>query len=370
MRFVITGGGTGGHVYPALAVVEVLAREEQDKGMSRSELLYVGMAQGIEAGLATRTGLPFAAVRAGAIRGGSPIRIVAGAAKLLLGIVRAWQVLRRFRPKAVLSTGGYVSVPVGLAAWLLRVPLVVYLPDVAPGWAVRLLARFARRVAVTSEASRAYLPPAKVVVTGYPVRAVFGSASKEEAQRKMGLDPVLPTLLLWGGSRGARSLNRALGVVLAEVLDLCQVLHVCGTEDEAEFQARREALPAELRERYHVHAYLYDDLPLAMVAADLAVSRAGASIMGEFPVAGLPSILVPYPYAGGHQWLNAKALVDGGAAEIIEDADLEARLLPAVRDLICDQERLAGMAAACRRLARPDAAREIARLLLQAGASR
>jgi UDP-N-acetylglucosamine--N-acetylmuramyl-(pentapeptide) pyrophosphoryl-undecaprenol N-acetylglucosamine transferase len=232
---------------------------------------------------------------------------------------------------------------------------------VEPGLAVRFLARFATRIAVTAEDSRAYLPARKVVVTGYPVRPALLTADRPAARAHFGVGPADRLLLVFGGSRGAHSINVAVGESLAELTQLAVVLHVCGPEDEPEFQARRAALPAELQDRYHPYGYLHDDMPLALVAADVVVSRAGAAGMGEYPAAGLPSVLIPYPYAGAHQAHNARYLVQAGAAVLLENDRLRAgELVPTVRALLDDPARRAVMADAARQVARPDAAQRIA----------
>jgi UDP-N-acetylglucosamine--N-acetylmuramyl-(pentapeptide) pyrophosphoryl-undecaprenol N-acetylglucosamine transferase len=279
--------------------------------------------------------------------------------------VAALGVVRSFRPQAIFVTGGFVCLPVALAGWALRVPALVYLPDVEPGLAVRFLARLATRIAVTAEDSRAYLTARKVVVTGYPVRPALLTADRPAARAHFGVGLDDRLLLIFGGSRGAHSINVAVGESLAELAQLAVVLHVCGPEDEPEFQARRAALPAELQDRYRPYGYLHDDMPLALAAADLVVSRAGAATMGEYPAVGLPSVLIPYPYAGAHQAHNANYLARAGAAVLLENDRLRAgELVPTVRALLDDPARRAAMADAARQVARPDAAQRIASLLI------
>ena len=368
MRYVLTGGGTGGHVYPALAVAEALTAIAADK----SELLYVGSSDGMEAGLVAEAGLPFRGISAGAIRGRSPLGLALGAARLTRGLFEAFRLLDEAPTAAVLATGGYVCVPVVLAAWLRRVPSLLYLPDVRPGLAVRFLSRFATRIAVTSADSRAFFPAgaaAKVIATGYPVRPDVAQAEREPSRSSLGVPIDARVLLVFGGSRGARTLNEATFAGVGEIAAIgpnVHVLHVCGGEDEARARARRAELPAEIAERYHPFAYLHSaEMAAALASADLVVSRSGASTMGEFPAVGLPSVQVPYPYAGAHQRHNAEYLVRAGAAVLLDNEAVRQGALPGMlRDLLTDRERLAAMAAAARRLARPDAARRIADLLV------
>jgi UDP-N-acetylglucosamine--N-acetylmuramyl-(pentapeptide) pyrophosphoryl-undecaprenol N-acetylglucosamine transferase len=362
---VLSGGGTGGHVYPALAVASALRQELGER--EELDLLYIGTRGRAEDELVAREGVPFQAVRAGALRVGAPWAMARGIFSLALGTVQALRILGRVRPEIVFATGGYASVPVAVAAWRRRLPLVVYLPDVRPGWAVRLLARLASKVVATTEASLDQLPAAKTVVTGYPVREAFFEARKEEGQQRLGLHPERKTLLVSGASQGAHSINESIAADLPRLLELCQVIHVAGAADEERLRRVERRLPNGSRAGYHLYAYLHEEMPWAMAAADLAVMRSGASCLGELPALGLPAVLVPYPHAGGHQRWNARHLVDQGAAVQLEDEALS-NLFSMIRSLLTDDTRREEMAAAMRRLARPEAARNIARVLIEAAA--
>lgn len=314
--------------------------------------------------------VPTASIKAAAVRGRAPWTMLRNMVLLAQGATQARQLLADFFPEAVLVTGGYVSVPVGIAARQKRVPLAVFLPDVVPGLAVRFLARLAGRVATTTPDSARYLPRGKAVATGYPVRPALLSLDREQARIRLGLSPTEAVLLVYGGSRGARSINRAIGAGLAEFLGQATLLHICGQEgDDVELRRQAARLPEQLRAKYHLHPYLHDEMPAALAAADLAVCRAGASTLGELPAAGLPAILVPYPYV--HQEENADYLVRSGAAVKVLDAQLRTRdgtpnptaLLAAVRQVLEDPVRRAQMAAAAQRIARPKAAAAIAEVL-------
>jgi UDP-N-acetylglucosamine--N-acetylmuramyl-(pentapeptide) pyrophosphoryl-undecaprenol N-acetylglucosamine transferase len=326
-------------------------------------VLYVGTAGGLEASIVPRAGIALRTVEAAAMRGLSPLRMLVNGVASLKGVAQAWRILRDFRPDVVLATGGYASVPVVVAAWLRRCPVLVYLPDAQPGLAVRFLSRLARRVAVSFETAQAYFDPGKTVVTGYPVRpALFsGRESRPSTSQRLGLSTGARTLLILGGSRGAHSINLAINEGLEKLLDLAQIIHVAGEEDSPWLQERRDKLPAQLRERYHLYAYLHEDMVPALLSADLAVARAGAATMGEFAAAGLPSILVPYPHAGQHQEANADFLASHGAALKVLDGSLAAgALLQAIEALLGDESTLRLMAENARKLARPDAAHAIA----------
>jgi UDP-N-acetylglucosamine--N-acetylmuramyl-(pentapeptide) pyrophosphoryl-undecaprenol N-acetylglucosamine transferase len=283
--------------------------------------------------------------------------------KLMQGWRDAYRLGCRERPAALFATGGYASVPVALAAWTLRVPILAYLPDIEPGWAVRFIARLAARVAVTVEDSRAFFSGGKVVVAGYPVRSEFFGIKRTEARALLGLRLDEPVLLVMGGSRGARGINGPFGKVLEQVLELTQVVHVSGQLGWSDVKERREALSESLKARYHVFPYLHE-MGQAMAAADLTVCRAGASTLGELPFFGLPAVLVPYPYAWRYQRVNAAWLVGRGAAVRLDEERLGDELSPTLRRLLGDRELLAQMAEKMRALARPDAAARLASELL------
>lgn len=363
----MSGGGTGGHVYPALSIAGALERDLPPG--DRLEVLYLGSASGAEKEIVEHAGIRLRSVPAAPIRGRMPWEMAANAVKIGVGMKQARSILREFMPQAVLSTGGYASFPVALAARASSIPLAVYLPDLYPGWAVRATARLAQRVAVTAVESLRRLPGAKSVVTGYPVREEFWRAHRAGGRERLGLGPEEKVLFVIGASQGAHSINKAIAAELSGLLELCEVVHLSGEADEPWLAEIRNGLAAELRGRYHLFGYLHEETPWAMAAADLAVCRSGASVLGELPAVGLPAVLVPYPYAGGHQRINARYLERHGAAVVLDDEELE-RMVPLVGELLHDEERLRGMREDARRLARPDAARRIAGILLDLAGAR
>jgi UDP-N-acetylglucosamine--N-acetylmuramyl-(pentapeptide) pyrophosphoryl-undecaprenol N-acetylglucosamine transferase len=308
----------------------------------------------------------FRAIAAGQLRVSSPFTFVINSMKLLVGTMQALWILARAKPDAVFATGGYASVPVGIAARLLRRPLVVYLPDVTPGWAVRVLARLATRVATTSERAAGRLPAAKTQATGYPVRDDFWSTDREAARRRLHLPQEATVVVITGASLGARRINDAVVAALPELLDRYHVVHITGAADEARVNNARLALGREQRERYLVRGYL-DDMPAALLAADLVVSRAGASTLGELPAAGAPAILIPGEYEGWSQAPNAEYLATQGAAVILRNERLDL-LGPAIMEILDDRPRVQRMRDATRKLARPNAARDLARMLVEVAA--
>jgi UDP-N-acetylglucosamine--N-acetylmuramyl-(pentapeptide) pyrophosphoryl-undecaprenol N-acetylglucosamine transferase len=361
MRLALSGGGTGGHVYPALSIAEALRRELPPG--EALDILYIGSEGGAERDIVQRAGFPLKTIMSAPIRGKMPWEMAVNTARIAIGARQARGILGEFSPQAVLSTGGYAGFPVALAARTRGVPVAVYLPDLLPGWAVRAIARLAHKAAVTAVEGLRRLPSAKTVVTGYPVREEFWRANRKDGRERLDLDQEEKVLFITGASSGAHSINKAVASDLPGLLQLCEVVHLSGHNDEPWLREIRDSLPEGLRKRYHLYGYMYGDTPWAMAAADLALCRSGASVMGELPAVGLPAVLVPYPYAGGHQRLNARYLERHGAAVILADSELD-RVLPVVGELLHDASRLRAMREASRRIARPDAARRIARILI------
>jgi len=358
----IAAGGTGGHVYPALAVAEAALKHP---GVT---FTFVGSVDGFERPLLEESAIPFEhydEVRAGPLHGVSVFTALKSMVALSRGTVAAFNLLGRRQPDVILLTGGWVGLPVALAGWLRRIPALIYLPDIEPGLTIRMLKHFAARIAVTTEDSRAFFPARKVIVTGYPIRAAVAKAVRADGIRAFGLDPARRTLLVFGGSRGARTINYALLAIATDIVaDGHQIVHVTGTLDWDDLAAQRAALPAEVQAHYHAYPYLHHEMGAAFASADLVVCRSGASTLGELPYFGLPAILVPYPFAWRYQKVNADWLADRGAAVVMPDERMTSDLLPTIRAILGDEARRAEMAARARALAQADGAGQIAAALL------
>ena len=351
-------------MYPALAVVEPLNRH----GVTASDILWVGTHGQMEEDLVPRAGLRLETVAGGPIAGVPRLTQLKNGAKLIGSIGSAWRIFGRFRPNVLLLTGGYVNLPVAIAAKLRGVPSAVYLPDVEPGAAIRRIEPLVEKIACTTEGSKQFLPESKLVVTGYPVRKELRAAlniSQAEARQALGLDPERFTLFVFGGSRGAQSINRALMAILPDLLTDAQVVHVSGTLTWPEVETFAATLPEALRERYKPFPYLHEQMATAFRSADLVVARAGASMLGECPAFGVPSILVPYPHAWRYQKVNADFLADQGAGIRMNDEDMHAKLLPTIRTLISDSAQLERMRLAVKKLDIEDAANNIAEVLIK-----
>jgi len=318
----------------------------------------------MEASLVERAGITFGAIPAAGVHGVGLKALPKNIFALVRGVFAAGKIIRRFAPDVMFFTGGYVGVPVALAGW--RLPKVAYVPDIEPGLALKLIGLTANTIAVTTEASREYhATRRKVVVSGYPTRRALRNMTKELGKVELELHDKKPVVLVFGGSRGARSINLALWSVLEQLLDKAQIVHITGTLDWVRTEVAVGFLSEDLRKDYHPYAYLHDEMSAALASADLVVSRAGAAILGEYPVFGLPAILIPYPHAWKYQKVNADHLSKLGSAIQIRDEDLTEQLLPTIMDLLLDPDRMRSMRKAAMKIARPTAAQQIAKEIEQ-----
>lgn len=356
MRVIITGGGTGGHVYPALAIAWGLKelRPEVD-------VLYIGTAKGLEADVIPRAGLPFKTISAVGLERRRIWKNIPAIAKVARGLGEAWQHIRRFQPDLVVGTGGYVSGPVCLAAILQGRGVVIHEQNAFPGFTNRLLAKMARVVCLTFPEAAAKFPRgARLVTTGLPVRPEILKADRGTCRHQMGLKSGQLLLVVVGGSQGARSINQAMLPVLKELAGRqdVAVLHVTGRRDYEGFlrQVREWGIDLGKCGNITIEPYVYN-MEQALAAADLVIGRAGASFLAEILARGVPAILIPYPHAAAnHQEYNARAVARKGAAVLILDRELKGgRLRDVVHKLLGDRDSLQKMAAAARDLGRPDA---------------
>jgi UDP-N-acetylglucosamine--N-acetylmuramyl-(pentapeptide) pyrophosphoryl-undecaprenol N-acetylglucosamine transferase len=371
MRVIISGGGTGGHIYPALTIARAI------NDIEPSEILFVGTKQGLEADIVPREGFPFATVDAGGIERRLTLGNLRNLFKAFAGLFEAFAVLRRFKPDVVIGTGGYVCGPVLLTASLLGIPAIIQEQNVIPGVTNRILARFVGKIAAGyGEAAHNFgAGKDKVVVTGNPVRPDVLTATREDGLAALGLAPDRLTILVAGGSRGARSINTAMADVHARFAGRpgVQILHATGSGEYNNIVGLLAQRGIDIAKTGNISIvpYLYN-MPQALAAADLAVFRAGAIGLAELTARGIPAVLIPYPYAAeNHQEFNARVLEAQGAALVIRDADLTGpRLADTLETLLGDADKLAAMARASKQLGRPAAAAEIARLAIDLASSR
>lgn len=368
MKILFAGGGTAGHVFPAIAVANAIRALEP-----AAEPIFAGTADRLEARLVPEAGYELFHVDALAL----PRRLSPGLLKVPGGVLRSVrqceQIITSHQVKAIATFGGYVSFPVSWAAARQTLPLIIHEQNAVPGIANRLASRWADRIAVTFPGSADRFPrPNRVVVTGNPVRedilALASTTDQDEARRHFDLAPDRTTLLIFGGSQGARSLNNAAvaSYGMWENADQLQILHAAGARLHGEAAAGWDRARAQSKGPRVRCLDFIDDMGKAYTAADVIVCRAGATSIGELTVLGKPAVLVPYPHATrDHQLHNARALAHVGGAAVIEDQDLTAQTLvatvqpwlqdPATREQVSRSSRLFG---------RPDAAEAVARILL------
>jgi len=346
-------------VYPALAVLDAFRAEHPT-----SEILWVGGEGGMEEALVKRLGIPFRTIPAAGVHGVGLRALPGNLGKLARGFAASRRILREYRPDALFFTGGYLAAPMALAG--MKTPTLLYVPDIEPALALKTIARFADRIAVTASESKNYLPsPSRIVETGYPVRADLLKWDRVSARKVFDLHEEKPVLLVTGGSRGARSINQAVLANLPSLLEVAQVIHVSGQLDWPTVEAAACSQSREMRRDYHAYPYLHEEMGAALAASNLVISRAGASALGEYPLLGLPAVLVPYPHAWRYQKVNADFLASRGAAVVLEDHRLNEELSVLARSLLQDAAKREKMREAMRALARPQAARQIAQELIE-----
>lgn len=318
----------------------------------------------MEKDLVTRENVPFRPIPAAGLHGVGLFRAPGNAWQLFKGVLRSRRILREFKPDVLFFTGGYVAVPMAVAGR--GIPSLLYVPDIEPGLALKFLSRFSSRLALTTDSSRKYFSSrAPYVVSGYPTRPSMKAINKDEAGKTFGLTGGKPVLMVMGGSKGARTINQALWKNLPSLLSLAEIIHITGALDWPRVDEIKAGLPAALAQLYHPFPYLHEEMAAAFSAAHLVVCRAGASTLGELPLFGLPAILIPYPYAWRYQKVNAEFLAGRGAAQVVRDEDLAEEILPLVRGLLLDPDKLARMSAAAAVLAQPKAGENLANLLLE-----
>jgi UDP-N-acetylglucosamine--N-acetylmuramyl-(pentapeptide) pyrophosphoryl-undecaprenol N-acetylglucosamine transferase len=358
VKIILTGGGTGGHVFPGIAVAKELMRHPE------VELLYVGKENGPEAKWVPDAGIPFAGITASGMPRSLTPKLFGFARDLARGLGQSWKLVRASRPDAVFSTGGYVSVPVSLAAALQGVPVGLFEPNVQPGLAARLLGFFAKRVFVGFEETLHHFSKRRSEWTGIPVREEILSAEKKKSREVFGLNPDIPTLLMLGGSQGARSLNRLM-VQLLRFLGQgdqpVQAIFMTGWADYQPTVDELEKCPLKMVLRPFI-ANIHE----AYAASDLVVSRSGALTCAELTSRSLPALFIPYPHASAHQEKNARVLEKAGAARVFQEEDLDEEILcQSVISLLSDNEKLTAMGRASGKLCRPRAAQQIVEGLLE-----
>ncbi len=349
IKVVFTGGKTGGHVFPAIAMAT-----EFRKRYPKSRIVFVGTKSGMETKVVPRYGFELLCIPARGLARKSYLANLMLGYHLLAGLWRSWKILNLEKPHLVVGTGGYVSFPVVMLAALMKVPTMIQEQNSYPGISTRFLARFAERVCLSYPDSTGYFPVgSKFKVIGNPVRPDATEGNRIEALRAFGLDQDKKTIFVFGGSQGAHAINRVLLECLNSLKPEWQILWQTGERDLAEVLRKTTGCPIKCAVYPFIH-----DMKSAYAAADLVVARAGALTLAEITACGKPSILIPYPFAAAdHQKHNARTLQKAGAASVILERDLtRERLSSEILSLLSDERTLGRMAEASRRLGKPDAA--------------
>lgn len=346
MKIAIVSGGTGGHIYPGIAVAQEISRRE-----GRASILFIGSDEGLERELISRDEYTVKFIRSRALLRKLSYKAFSAPFVSAIGFFQSLWILKTFSPKYLVSTGGYASLPVVLAAGALGIPILLHEQNVLPGAVNRISQRFARKVFLSFPESLNYM---KGEVIGNPVRREIIEARRQEARRRLNLSPDQRAVLVMGGSQGSKKINETVLSALDDLPDQVKVLHIIGNRD---FGWVKRYLEGKKMRNYQALPYLHA-MADALAAADLVVSRAGATAIAEFLVCGVPMVLIPFPYAAeDHQRLNARAVAEKGAAVVLEDKELT----PAkFNELIADSSLDYGKMRECaRRLARPHAAERI-----------
>ena len=353
-RVIISGGGTGGHIFPAISIAN-----EIKKRNPQAEILFVGANGGMEMTLVPKSNYPIKGVWiSGVMRSFSPGNILKNLLfpwKLLVSLVQARKIVKQFKPEAVVGVGGYASGPVGRVASARKVPLFLQEQNAYPGITNKWLAKRVTRILLGNEAAKKYFDASKCIVTGNPIRQSLLEGNREKALKEIGFDPKRPVLLSLGGSLGAGPLNAALEAEHKKLLDAgIQLLWQCG-------KRYHEALKARVPEDKDLRLLPFiEDMGAAYAAADLVITRAGASTLSELILLNKPSIMVPSPNVSeDHQTKNARSLTDRNAAVLVTDAEAKEKLVPEALAILTNPDRLNELREGIQKIEKHDAAKEI-----------
>jgi len=354
MRILVTGGGTGGHIYPALAFIRYVQKIQPD-----SEFLYVGTHRGLENKIVPETGISFKTIKIQGFKRKLSFENIKTVQLFVESIKRSKEILREFKPDVVIGTGGYVSGSVVYAAARMKIPTIVHEQNSVPGITNKFLSRFADKVGICFPDAAQYFPESKTVLVGNPRAQEVATSGKSEVLEQYGLLPDIPTVLIFGGSQGALKINQAVIQALPQFSQKeYQVLYASGDRYYNEISEKFDV--GKISRNLSLQPYI-KNMTDVMANVDLLIARAGATSIAEFTALGLPGILIPSPYVtNDHQTKNAQSLVNAGAVKMIADADLTGdKLVEAVDEIMNDPEKRERMAKASRQEGIPDAAERL-----------
>jgi UDP-N-acetylglucosamine--N-acetylmuramyl-(pentapeptide) pyrophosphoryl-undecaprenol N-acetylglucosamine transferase len=360
MRIIVSGGGTGGHIYPALALINEIKKID-----STVEFLYIGTEKGLESTLVTREGIPFKTINITGFKRKLSIDNLKTVIRFLKGVTLSKKIIKQFKPDIVIGTGGYVCGPVVYAAAKLGIPTIIHEQNSVPGLTNKFLSRYVNKIAISFDESRSFFPSEKVLLTGNPRATEAALVKEKDRLTEMGLNKNKKTVLIVGGSRGARPINDAFLEVLKEVGKRnYQFLYVTGEVhyNQVIAEVEKQGNPLNIKIEPFIH-----NMPEVLKNVQLVVTRAGATTLAELTAIGLPSILVPSPYVtNNHQEKNARALSDKGAAVIKLEKEMSGTvLLKEVDKLMLNETKWNEMHKASLQLGKPEAAKEIYELIKQ-----
>ncbi|MCM3759351.1 undecaprenyldiphospho-muramoylpentapeptide beta-N-acetylglucosaminyltransferase [Alkalihalobacillus oceani] len=353
MKVVVSGGGTGGHIYPALSLINEIKKQDRD-----AEILYIGTEKGLESEIIPRENIPFQTIHITGFKRKVSFDNVKTIMRFLKGTTQVKKMLKAFKPDVVIGTGGYVCGPVVYAAAKMGIPAVIHEQNSVPGLTNKFLSRYVDRVAICFEEAGQFFPKEKVIFTGNPRASEVQNVNRSAGQQSLGLDPLKKTVLIVGGSRGARPINDAfLSVIESFSQKPYQVVYVTGS---VHFDAVGEAVKGKQPDNVVIKPFIHN-MPDVLAAVDLIVARAGATTLAEVTALGLPSILIPSPYVtNNHQEKNARSLAENEAALVRKEQELSGTtLLEDIDRILTDETKWNSMHAAAKELGVPDAARRL-----------
>ena len=362
IKILITGGGTGGHIYPAIAVIQNL---KQDNDIEK--IFYIGCEKNMEKDIVLGENIDFYSINVSGMPRKTSLKLFKWFFELGLAIIKSAFYISKLKPDVVLGTGGYVSGPVLLAAKWLKVPFVIHDPDAHPGIVNKFMAKWASAVSISFEQAKSHLKSKNIVLNGNPIRANFLQVSRDEAINELNLNPEKKTILAIGGSQGANTINNALmGASSVLINSGFQIIHQTGAKNYNKYiRELAQKSPELLNNPCYIVKPFFNNMEIPLNAADMSVSRAGSLSISELNLCGLPSILVPYPYAAAdHQRFNAKAMEEAGASLYLEDSDCKPeKLIELILDIFSNPEKLEQMKQTNKNLAKPQATENIIKIL-------